>query len=159
GVSDEVRHRIGDLPHGRGILGLLIDEPHALRLTDLSRHELSYGFPPNHPPMKTFLGVPVLVRGEVFGNLYLTEKRGGGEFTPADEQLVLALASAAGLAVQNARLYEQARQRQRWLETSGQISTRLLAGAPAREVFPLLVSSAREIAEADTAFLALPGPG
>ena len=156
GVDSEIRNRIGDLPHGRGVLGLLIDQPKAIRLTDISRHPTSYGFPPNHPPMRTFLGVPVLVRGEVFGNLYLTEKRGGGEFTEADEQLVLALAAAAGLAVQNARLYEQARQRQRWLEISGQITTQLLAGAPAAEVFPLLVSSARDLADADTAFLALP---
>jgi len=159
GVDDEVRHRIGDLPHGRGILGLLIDEPHAIRLKDLSKHASSYGFPTNHPPMKTFLGVPVLVRNEVFGNLYLTEKRGGGEFTDADEQLVLALAAAAGLAVQNARLYEQARQRQRWLETSAQITTALLAGAPTAEVFSLLVANARELAGADTSFLALPGGG
>ena len=156
GVDDDARKRIGDLPHGRGVLGLLIDEPTAIRLKDISRHPTSFGFPPNHPPMRTFLGVPLLVRGEVFGNLYLTEKRGGGDFTAADEQLVLALAAAAGLAVQNARLYEQARQRQQWLETSGQITTRLLAGAPGAEVFPLIVASVRELAEADTAFLALP---
>jgi len=159
GLDRDMREKIGDLPHGRGVLGVLIEEPRAIRLADISKHAKSFGFPPNHPPMRTFLGVPVLVRGEVFGNLYLTEKRGGGEFTAADEQLVLALASAAGLAIQNARLYEQARQRQRWLETSGQISTRLLAGAPTSEVFPLLVSSARELADADTAFLALPVPG
>jgi len=159
GLDRDMREKIGDLPHGRGVLGVLIEEPRAIRLADISKHAKSFGFPPNHPPMRTFLGVPVLVRGEVFGNLYLTEKRGGGEFTAADEQLVLALASAAGLAIQNARLYEQARQRQRWLETSGQISTRLLAGAPTSEVFPLLVSSARELADADTAFLALPATG
>ena len=142
GLAQDVREKIGELPHGRGVLGVLIDEPRAIRLADISKHAKSFGFPPDHPPMHTFLGVPVLVRGEMFGNLYLTEKRGGGEFTVADEQLVLALASAAGLAIQNARLYEQARQRQRWLETSGQISNRLLAGAPASEVFALLVSSA-----------------
>jgi signal transduction histidine kinase len=156
GIDDDARKRIGDLPHGRGVLGLLIDEPRAIRLKDIAQHPTSYGFPPDHPPMRTFLGVPVLVRGEVFGNLYLTEKRGGGEFTAADEQLVLALAAAAGLAVQNARLYEQAQRRQLWLETSGQITTRLLAGAPTSEVFPLLVSSALDLADADTAFLALP---
>ena len=159
GLDEELRERIGDLPHGRGVLGVLIDEPRAIRLADIGHHPKSYGFPRNHPPMRTFLGVPVLVRGEVFGNLYLTEKRGGGEFTAADEQLVLALAAAAGLAVQNARLYEQARQRQRWLETSGQIATRLLGGAPTSEVFPLIVSAARELAGAHTAFLALPAPG
>jgi signal transduction histidine kinase len=156
GLDEDIRKRIGDLPHGRGVLGLLIDEPRAIRLSDISKHASSYGFPPNHPPMRSFLGVPVLVRGEVFGNLYLTEKRGGGDFSAADEQLVLALAAAAGLAVQNARLYEQARQRQEWLEISGEITTRLLAGAPTSEVYPLLDASARTLADADTAFLALP---
>src|SRR6059058_2940627 len=135
GLDKDLREKIGDLPHGRGVLGVLIDEPRAIRLTDIGKHPKSFGFPPDHPPMHTFLGVPVLVRGEVFGNLYLTEKRGGGEFTAADEQLVLALAAAAGLAIQNARLYEQAQQRQRRLETSGQITTQLLAGAPTTEVF------------------------
>jgi signal transduction histidine kinase len=106
--------------------------------------------------MTTFLGVPISVRGEAFGNLYLTEKRGGGPFTAADEQIVLALATAAGLAVQNARLYEQARQRQAWLEATSDITTRLLGGAAPAEVFPLIVSRARELAGARVAFLALP---
>src|SRR5438309_3136380 len=150
GLDEDLRDRIGDIPHGRGVLGLLIDEPHSIRLADIGQHSKSYGFPQNHPPMRTFLGVPVLVRGEVFGNLYLTEKRGGREFTSADEQLVLALAAAAGLAIQNARLDEQGQQRQRWLETSGQITTRLLGGAPTSEVFPLIVSAARELAVAAT---------
>jgi signal transduction histidine kinase len=148
--------RIGDLPHGRGVLGVLIDEPRAIRLTDLAEHPASYGFPPNHPPMTTFLGVPISVRGEAFGNLYLTEKHGGGPFTAADEQIVLALATAAGLAVQNARLYEQTRSRQAWLEASSDITTRLLGGAPAAEMFPLIVSRARELAGGRVAFLALP---
>jgi signal transduction histidine kinase len=156
GIEDEPRRLIGELPHGRGVLGLLIDEPRAIRLSNLADHPASYGFPPNHPPMHTFLGVPIRVRGEVFGNLYLTEKHGGGDFTVADEQLVLALATAAGLAVQNARLYEQARQRQRWLEATSEITTRLLGGTATAEVFPALVASVRELATADTAFLALP---
>jgi signal transduction histidine kinase len=156
GIEEDSRRRIGDLPHGRGVLGVLIDDPRAIRLPDIAEHPSSYGFPPNHPPMHTFLGVPVLVRGEVFGNLYLTEKLGGGEFTAADEQLVLTLATAAGLAVQNARLYEQARQRERWLESTGEITTRLLAGDPTEQVFPMLVGAVRELAAADTSFLALP---
>ena len=156
GIDEAARAQIGDLPHGRGVLGLLIREPRAIRLADLSEHPASYGFPPNHPPMHTFLGVPISVRGEAFGNLYLTEKRGGGEFTEADEQVVLALASAAGLAVQNAHLYEQAQQRQQWLEAASAIQTRLLGGTPPLEVLPDLVASARQLADADVAYLALP---
>jgi signal transduction histidine kinase len=155
GFSDEQRELVGDLPHGRGVLGLLIDEPRAIRLPDIGKHPSSYGFPPNHPPMSTFLGVPVLVRGEVYGNLYLTEKRGGGEFSATDERLVLTLATAAGLAVQNARLYQQAGQRQRWLEASRDVTTMLLSGSPQAEVFPRLIASVRELAEADSAFLVI----
>lgn len=156
GIGDELRAEIGDLPHGRGVLGVLIEEPRAIRLNDLSEHPKSYGFPPNHPPMHTFLGVPITVRGEAFGNLYLTEKHGGGPFTEADEQIVLALAAAAGLAVQNARLYEQARRRQMWLEAATDITTQLLAGSRSVEVFPQIVRHVRELAEADLCMLALP---
>ena len=106
--------------------------------------------------MRTFLGVPILVRGQVFGNLYLTEKRGGGEFTEADEQIVQALASAAGLAVQNARLYAEAKRRQEWLEAARAITTRLLGGTAIEEVFPDIVAAARRLADADIALLALP---
>ncbi|HET6818622.1 MAG TPA: GAF domain-containing protein [Mycobacteriales bacterium] len=156
GIGDELRAKIGDLPHGRGVLGVLIKEPRAIRLADLADHPASYGFPPNHPPMHTFLGVPITVRGEAFGNLYLTEKRGGGEFTEGDEQVVIALASAAGLAIQNARLYEQAQRRQQWLEAASGIQTRMLAGSDPSEVFPDLVAAARQLADADIAMLALP---
>ena len=156
GIDDDEVKKIGDLPHGQGVLGVLIDEPRAIRLANIAEHPKSFGFPPNHPPMKTFLGVPISVRGDAFGNLYLTEKKGGGLFTAADEQIVLALATAAGLAVQNARLYEQARQRQQWLEVSSDVTTRLLGGAPPSEVFPMVVRGAREIASADVAFLVLP---
>jgi GAF domain-containing protein len=156
GIGPDDIRRIGDLPHGRGVLGVLIDEPRAIRINNLADHPASFGFPPNHPPMRTFLGVPISVRGEAFGNLYLTEKRGGGPFTAADEQIVLALATAAGLAVQNARLYEQARSRQAWLEASTDITTRLLGGATATEMFPLIVARARELTGGNLAFLALP---
>ena len=156
GIDDETRQTIGDLPHGRGVLGLLIREPRAIRLPNLSDHPSSYGFPPGHPPMHTFLGVPITIRGTAFGNLYLTEKRGGGEFSEADEQVVTALASAAGLAVQNARLYEQAHQRQQWLEATASIQSRLLAGIAPNEVFADVVAAARELAAADLAYLALP---
>lgn len=118
GVSDEERQRIGDLPHGRGILGLLISDPKPIRMKDLKEHPSSYGFPPNHPPMGTFLGVPVRIRGTVFGNLYLTEKADGCEFTETDEQLVVALAGAAGLAIENARAYGLSERRREWLEAA-----------------------------------------
>ena len=153
GIDDELRAQIGELPHGRGVLGVLISEPRAIRLANLSDHPASYGFPPGHPPMHTFLGVPISVRGEAFGNLYLTEKHGGGEFTEADEQVVQALASAAGLAIQNAHLYEEGQRRQQWLEAASAIQTRLLGGAQATEVFPDLVAAARQLADADVAFL------
>jgi signal transduction histidine kinase len=158
GIDDKQREAIGDLPCGRGVLGLLIDEPHAMRLADIDSHPTSYGFPANHPPMRTFLGVPVLVRGEVYGNLYLTEKRGGGDFTIADERLVQALATAAGLAIQNARLYEAVKGRQAWLETSRDITTMLLGGAAPADVFPRLITCVREMAQADSAFLVLRTP-
>ena len=156
GVDEQTRAAIGDLPHGRGVLGLLIREPRSIRMANLADHPSSYGFPPGHPPMRTFLGVPITIRGLVYGNLYLTEKRGGGEFSEADEQVVTALASAAGLAVQNARLYEEAQQRQQWLEATASIQSRLLAGVTPSEVFPDVVAAARELAAADIAYLALP---
>ena len=156
GIDDETHTKIGDLPHGRGVLGLLITEPHPIRLANIADHPSSYGFPPNHPPMRTFLGVPITVQGQAFGNLYLTEKRGGGEFTEADEQVVIALAAAAALAVQNARLYQDAQRRQLWLEATSGIQAKLLGGARPDDVFPDLVAAARQLADADVAFLALP---
>ncbi len=105
GVSDDLHAAIGELPQGHGILGLLIAEPKPLRLPDLTRHPASYGFPPNHPPMRSFLGAPIAVRGQVFGNIYLCDKVGGGEFTEDDEVFVVNLASVASLAIENARLH------------------------------------------------------
>lgn len=110
GIDEVQRARIGALPKGHGILGLLILEPEPIRLPDLKEHPDSYGFPPNHPPMTTFLGVPLYVRGEVFGNLYLTEKENGDAFTDVDEELAMALASAAAVAIDNARLHERAQE-------------------------------------------------
>jgi signal transduction histidine kinase len=109
GLSEEQRHHIGNLPEGKGILGLLIVEPKPLRLPDLGEHPDSFGFPPNHPPMHSFLGVPIRVRDEVFGNLYLTDKQAAEAFTDIDEELVSALATAAGVAIENARLHARVR--------------------------------------------------
>jgi signal transduction histidine kinase len=108
GLDDEQRARIGELPKGHGILGLLIVKPKPIRLPDLGDHPESFGFPPGHPPMKSFLGVPLYVRGEVFGNLYLTDKRDDDGFSDIDEELVLSLAAAAALAIENARLHQRA---------------------------------------------------
>ncbi|MGW5410424.1 GAF domain-containing protein [Actinomadura geliboluensis] len=155
GVGEDEIEAIGDWPHGHGILGLLIREPHPIRLPDLGEHRDSYGFPPNHPPMRTFLGVPIRVRDEVFGNLYLTEKAGGGEFDPEDEVVVTALATAAGVAIENARLYEETRRRERWLEASTEISTALLSGTDPHEVTALVAQRAREITDAGLAAVAL----
>jgi signal transduction histidine kinase len=144
---------IGDLPTGHGLLGLLIDEPRPIRLHDIAAHPASYGFPPNHPPMKSFLGVPVRIRDRVFGNLYLTEKKGPGDFTKQDEEVVVALAAAAGVAIENARLYEEAEKRQRWLSATAQI-TGLLADASADgDPLQAVADLAREVAQADVTWI------
>ena len=156
GISDEERARLGSPPSGHGILGILIRDPQPLRLDDLASNPAAYGFPPGHPPMTTFLGVPIRVRDQVFGNLYLTEKQGGGSFDEEDEAVVLALAAAAGVAIENARLYETARRRSSWLRANADISTRLLAGADPEEVLALVAAHARDLCRADTCFLALP---
>ncbi|GAB3981041.1 two-component system sensor histidine kinase [Actinoallomurus acanthiterrae] len=155
GVGEEEIAEIGHWPHGHGVLGLLIKEPHSLRLPDLSAHPESYGFPENHPPMRSFLGVPIRVRDEVFGNLYLTEKAGGGEFDEDDESVVAALATAAGVAIENARLYQEARRRERWLQASAEVSTALLSGTEFRDVIELVAASAREICDGDMGVVAL----
>ncbi len=116
GIDSETRAKIGDLPRGRGVLGLLIGEPKPLRLSDVGAHPRSFGFPPSHPPMATFLGIPILIRGEVFGNLYLTEKADGREFDEADEEAATVLAGWVAIAVENARLYERAEGRRLELE-------------------------------------------
>jgi signal transduction histidine kinase len=116
GIDEGERARIGALPRGRGVLGALIERPSPLRLGDVGEHPLSYGFPHGHPPMRSFLGVPILVRGEPYGNLYLTEKSGGAQFTDEDEQAVVVLAEFAGIAVDHARRYTGARERRDQLE-------------------------------------------
>src|SRR4051794_1133342 len=111
GIDEETHRRIGGLPHGRGVLGVLIAEPKALRLPDVGAHPRSYGFPPEHPAMHTFLGVPITVRGQAYGNLYLTEKEGGEQFTETDEDAALALAEIAAIAIHNAQSVAEGRVR------------------------------------------------
>ncbi|MFJ2837979.1 GAF domain-containing protein [Nocardia sp. MH4] len=156
GIDDRTRVLIGDLPRGHGVLGLLIQEPTPIRLTRLSDHPSSVGFPPHHPPMNTFLGVPVKVRDEIFGNLYLTEKAGGQEFTDDDEVVVQALAAAAGIAIANARLYEESRVRQQWLEATRDVTTELLAGGEPKEVLDLVTQRALTLTQSACTFVALP---
>jgi signal transduction histidine kinase len=155
GISPEQRAVMGHLPEGRGVLGVLITHPQVIRLPDIAQHPASVGFPPNHPPMSSFLGVPVRVRNEVFGNLYLTEKQGSAEFTAEDEVVLQALAAAAGVAVENARLFEQARMRQRWLEASSEIRAELLAGASTEDALRLVAQRALELSAAGDVLILL----
>ncbi|WP_262701279.1 MULTISPECIES: sensor histidine kinase [Streptomyces] len=159
GVGKERAEAIGRLPSGHGLLGELIRHPQPLRLADLSEHPAAYGLPPNHPPMRSFLGVPIRVRDEVFGNLYLTEKRGGKEFDGQDETVLSTLAVAAGVAIENARLYEEAQHRQRWLEANAEVTHSLLSGVDETRVLELIVEHARRILSADLGVLMLPVVG
>ncbi|MEU8551595.1 GAF domain-containing protein [Streptomyces roseoverticillatus] len=156
GMSEELTARIGRTPCGRGILGELIHNPAPLRLTDLTRHPRSYGFPDHHPPMRTFLGVPVRVRNEVFGNLYLTEKRGGAAFDADDEAVLTTLSIAAGVAIDNARMYHESRRRERWLQALGEITRSLLSGTDADAALKLIAERAMEVGDADSAVVAGP---
>ncbi len=159
GIDAETRERIGHLPEGHGLLGLVIDDAKPLRLTEISAHPASVGFPANHPPMHSFLGVPVRVRDEVFGNLYLAEKKDGAEFTDDDEVIVQALAAAAGIAIENAHLYEQTRLRQRWLGATSEVTTELLGGTDPVDALELIAGRALELTGSDVTMLALPGAG
>ncbi|BBX03888.1 GAF domain-containing sensor histidine kinase [Mycolicibacterium moriokaense] len=156
GIDEQTRELIGHLPEGRGVLGVLIDDPKPIRLDNISHHLSSVGFPPNHPPMRTFLGVPVRTRDEVFGNLYLTEKVGGLPFSEDDEVLVQALAAAAGIAIDNARLYEQSRTRQSWIEATRDIGTELLAGTDPATVFRMVADQSRHLSGAELTLVAVP---
>ena len=156
GLSPEEIDRIHHWPEGRGLLGLLIEDSRPLRLANIASHPESSGFPDGHPPMGSFLGVPVRVRDEVFGNLYLTNKRGGGEFTEDDEAVLLALGAAAGVAIENARLYEAARRQQRWIQASAEVTTRLLSGSDPADVLADVSLQALSLSGADLAMLALP---
>ena len=156
GIDEATRDQIGHLPEGRGVLGALLVNPKPIRLDNISSHASSVGFPPHHPPMRTFLGVPVRIRDEVFGNLYLTDKRGGTPFSEDDEVLVQALAAAAGIAVDNARLYEQARARQSWIAATRDIGTQLLSGADPATVFRSVAEETQQLSGATTTFVAIP---
>ncbi|MGW0220454.1 sensor histidine kinase [Streptomyces tendae] len=159
GVDADQIARIGPYPEGHGILGELIRHPEPLRLAKLSDHPASYGFPAHHPPMNTFLGVPIRVRDHVFGNLYLTEKRGGQQFDEDDESVLATLAVAAGVAIDNARLYEESRLRERWLQVNAEITHTLMSGADQGGVLPLIAEHAREITASALSVVAMPVSG
>jgi len=156
GIPTAMARMMGHAPHAQGVLGRIPREG-VLRLADLTDHPAFRGFPAEHPPMGSFLGASVRVADQVFGQLYLSEKDGG--FTPADERIVLALAAAAGVAVSNAQLYAEAARREHWLQAGQDIATMLLEGVDEEEALERIAATAREVAGADTAALALPGVG
>jgi signal transduction histidine kinase len=156
GLDTQTREQIGTLPQGRGVLGVLMDDPRPIRVDNIVEHPASVGFPPHHPPMRTFLGVPVRIRDEIYGNLYLTDKRTGQPFSQNDEVLVQALAAAAGIAVDNARLYKQSRARLSWIEATRDIGTELLSGADPSTVFDLIADEALKLSGADAVLVAVP---
>ncbi|MGE7388092.1 GAF domain-containing protein [Streptomyces sp. NPDC004126] len=159
GMTEAERAAIPRLPDGRaGVLGALIGDPRPLLLDDLTKDPRAAGFPPGHPPMRSFLGVPIRVHTEVFGNLYLTEKRGGGPFTDEDLALMRVLASQAGIAIGNARLYETARRRERWIEGAAAVTTTLLAGRPAADALMCVAERARLLADAAAGVVLQPTP-
>src|SRR3954451_7169146 len=161
GIDAETHRNIGDLPRGRGVLGVLISDPQPLRLPDVGQHPQSYGFPLAHPPMTTFLGVPIVIEGEAWGNLYLTEKD-GREFTEEDEEAVVVLADWASIAIANARLYRTVRERRdelertiRGLETTTEIARALGGVTDLERVLELVVKRSRALLDARSAEIAL----
>jgi signal transduction histidine kinase len=156
GAEPDIAEQIGHLPQGKGLLGALISDPRPIRLDHMREDPRSVGLPPGHPPMDSFLGVPIHVRDEVYGNLYLTESTKGG-FTPEDEELVVALALAAGTAISNARLFDESRIQQRWLEASVEIGAQMLASS-GEDPLRLIARRAIDIGDADLVSLALLTP-
>jgi signal transduction histidine kinase len=163
GIDEETHRAIGDLPRGRGLLGVLIDDPRPLRLEDVGDHPRSYGFPPEHPPMRSFLGVPILIRGQAWGNLYLTEKAGGDAFTPEDEEATVVLADWAAIAIENARLYRDVTRRRdeleravRGLEATTAIARAIGAETHLDRVLELVVKRGRALVEARDVLILLP---
>ena len=159
GITPEEEAAIGEWPRGRGVLGVLITDHKPLLVHDLSRHERSVGFPPNHPPMRTFLGIPILLRGVAYGILYLTEKAGGAQFTEEDEELVTLLAAQAAVAIENARLYESATHWLRQMESLNEIGNALLSEIELPRLLALIARRLRELAHARLVLIALPQPG
>jgi signal transduction histidine kinase len=159
GLSEEERAAIGPLPRGHGLLGLIISSPHPQRVADIAKHPSSHGFPPNHPPMTSFLGTPVRIRDQVFGNLYLTDKRSAEEFAEEDEAILVALAAAAGVAIDNARLYDHSLSQQQWGEVIREATQSLLGGVPEAEVLRVVCDHVRRLTGATRCAVALTREG
>ena len=164
GLDEDDRQRIGPLPRGRGVLGELIRNPAPLRLDDVTTHPRSYGFPAGHPPMRTFLGVPIAIRGEAFGNLYLTDKHGGESFSPTDEELVMVLAEWAAIAIDNARLYGDVARRRaeleravRGLEATADVARAVGVETQLERVLELVVKRGRAMLDAGSLAVLLDG--
>ena len=153
GMGDELATRIGDLPSGHGLLGLLIEDPRPLRLPDVAAHPASYGFPEHHPPMTSFLGVPVRVHDRVLGSLFLTEKGGGQDFSETDEAVVVALAGAAGVAIENANRREGSAQRQAWLTATAEITALLVDDTSVEPALQVVADRARSVSGADVSWV------
>jgi signal transduction histidine kinase len=151
GISAKQRRAIGALPRGRGLLGLLIHEPRIVRIADIRRHPRSVGFPANHPPMRSFLGAPVQAMGKIYGNIYLAEKRGAGEFSLEDERSVQVLATQAGVAIANASLYQETQRREQWLQALRAITSDILEGTDTDSLLTSIAEHARELAGANAA--------
>jgi GAF domain-containing protein len=156
GMDDETVARIGRLPEGKGLLGLLVEQPQRLRLRDIGENPCSVGFPEHHPQMRSFLGIPVRAGDRVFGNLYLADKQGAEEFTAEDEDLVAALAAAAGVAIENANMYVETRRRQQWQAGMVEISTQLLTGSDVGQILRQMVRHALRVSGADGASVTVP---
>ena len=160
GMDEDTVTRIGDLPKGRGLLGALVEHPSPIRLSTIADDPRSSGFPTDHPSMMSFLGVPIRARDRVYGNLYLTNRLSGGEFSAEDEELISALAATASIAIENARLYEESRQRQEWLRASGETSRQLLQNdGTGAATLKRIALSVKRLAAADIVTVVLPVPG
>lgn len=159
GMDPATRARMGSLPTGQGLLGELITHPRTLRLTELGEHPASVGFPAHHPPMHSFLGTPIRVGNTVYGNLYLTEKRGGAQFTTEDTEVLEALAATAGIAIENAELFARGELRQRWLEASADIRAEMMSGASDSDAMQLVAQRIRELVDADLVLVLLAHQG
>ena len=156
GIDADTHAAIGDLPRGRGILGVLIDDATPLRLHDIADDPRSVGFPPNHPSMRSFLGVPILLRGVAYGNLYLTEKESGADFDATDEDLVKLLAAQAAVAIENARLYESATRWSRQLESLNEVANALVTETDLEALLGLIAERLRELLRARLVMVTLP---
>ncbi len=151
GISARERRQIGALPQGHGVLGLLIQDPRPVRIRNIAKHEKSVGFPAHHPAMRSFLGAPVQAMGRVYGNIYLAEKRSADEFSAEDQELLVVLATQAGVAIANASMYEEIRSRERWLDALRDITNQVLSGAGRSSLLEKVAEHALELASADVA--------